>query len=328
MKPIWLKGHTRPITLVKYNYDGDLLFTASKDATPCLWYSDTGERIGCYKGHTGSVYSLDVNRDSTLLVTGAADTKVNTWDVQTGHNVMSISHSTPIRWVSIAEGDRLFLAVSDSVMGRLAAIYVYDYRLKKETPIREIAGTTVRYNQAHWGPLNKLIYTVSDDGSMTAFDFESGKPMLQAKDNQKSVLQMQFSQDQTHFITSSLDHTAKLYDTKSMKNLKTYEFGRPVNSASISPIRDHVIIGGGQSAESVTVTRVDAAQFKVRFFHKIYEEEFASVAGGFGPVNSLSYSPDGKSFALGGEDGYARLYHLEEEYLSLTDADLFFDEEN
>lgn len=47
-------------------------------------------------------------------------------------------------------------------------------------------------------------------------------------------------------ITSSKDSTAKLLDTETLKCLKTYKTDRPVNSASISPKFDHVVLGGGQ----------------------------------------------------------------------------------
>lgn len=53
--PILLKGHERSITTVKYNQDGDLIFTAAKDNTPTAWYADTGERLGTYEFHRGAV---------------------------------------------------------------------------------------------------------------------------------------------------------------------------------------------------------------------------------------------------------------------------------
>jgi translation initiation factor 3 subunit I len=40
--------------------------------------------------------------------------------------------------------------------------------------------------------------------------------------------------------------TAKLYDTKTLKCLKTYQSDRPLNSAALSPTMNHVIVGGGQ----------------------------------------------------------------------------------
>jgi len=47
-QPILLKGHERAITQVKYNLDGDLIFTAAKDHHPTVWYADTGERLGTF----------------------------------------------------------------------------------------------------------------------------------------------------------------------------------------------------------------------------------------------------------------------------------------
>ena len=61
IRPIIIQGHERPLTMVKYNREGDLLFTAAKDYRPCMWYADNGERIGTFEGHTGTVWCLDVN---------------------------------------------------------------------------------------------------------------------------------------------------------------------------------------------------------------------------------------------------------------------------
>ena len=51
---------------------------------------------------------------------------------------------------------------------------------------------------------------------------------------------MQFSKDQSHFITSSKDHTAIIWETETLKVLKTFSTERPVNSAAMSPILPHV----------------------------------------------------------------------------------------
>ena len=61
VRPIIIQGHTRPLTMVKYNREGDLLFTAAKDNQPSVWNADNGERIGTYNGHNGTVWCLDVN---------------------------------------------------------------------------------------------------------------------------------------------------------------------------------------------------------------------------------------------------------------------------
>ena len=66
------------------------------------------------------------------------------------------------------------------------------------------------------------------------------------------------------------------YPTPSVEN-KTYKTERPVNSAAISPIREHVILGGGQDAMDVTTTSTRIGKFDARFFHMIFEEEFGRV---------------------------------------------------
>ncbi len=90
----------------------------------------------------------------------------------------------------------------------------------------------------------------------------------------------------------------------------------------------------------MTTTRAAAGHFEVDFYHTIYQMKMGQVkgiyyskvyteysarsfivnlypcAGHFGPVNTLSFSPDGKSYASGAEDGYIRLHHFDKEYFS------------
>ena len=79
-----LHGHERSITQIKYNREGDLLFSASKDQQPNVWYSVNGERLGSFVGHGGAVWTIDVNWDSTQVLTGSADNSCRIWDCETG----------------------------------------------------------------------------------------------------------------------------------------------------------------------------------------------------------------------------------------------------
>lgn len=72
-RPILLKGHERSITVVKYNYDGDLIFTGSKDHTPSVWRSEDGERLGTFNGHKGTIWDLDCCRFTKRVITASAD---------------------------------------------------------------------------------------------------------------------------------------------------------------------------------------------------------------------------------------------------------------
>ena len=67
MKPFVLKGHERPVNIIRFNYDGDLFFSGSAESKINLWESFTGERIGSYKTKS-AVKSLDVDINSKYLV--------------------------------------------------------------------------------------------------------------------------------------------------------------------------------------------------------------------------------------------------------------------
>lgn len=146
-----------------------------------------------------------------------------------------------------------------------------------------------------------------------------GKELNTVKDHLSVINDMQMSRDGTMFVTASKDASAKLFDSESLVNSKTYKTERPVNSAAISPIFDHVVVGGGQDAMDVTTTSTRAGKFDSRFFHLIYEEEFARVKGHFGPINSLAFHPDGKSYATGGEDGFVRVQSFDQSYFAMLD---------
>jgi len=95
-------------------------------------------------------------------------------------------------------------------------------------------------------------------------------------------------------ITAASDHTAKLYDVKTLQLLKTYTSDRPLNSAAISPILNHVIVAGGQEAMNVTQSSMKVGHFETDFYHMVYCEYLGSVKGHFGPVNSVAFNPTGK----------------------------------
>lgn len=87
-----MKGHERPITVVKYNADGDLLFSASKDNVPNLWSSVNGERLGTYSYHKGAVWDVDPSWDSKYLLTACGDGFCRMFEVLTGKYLIRMPH--------------------------------------------------------------------------------------------------------------------------------------------------------------------------------------------------------------------------------------------
>ncbi|ORY07876.1 WD40 repeat-like protein [Basidiobolus meristosporus CBS 931.73] len=319
MRPILLQGHTRSLTQIKYNREGDLLFSVSKDNVVNAWFSHNGERLGTYNGHVGAIWTVDVDSTTTLLLTGSADNTARLWEVQTGKLLYTLETKTAVKRVQFSEDDALALIVTEERMGHPGTVTVLDivkdgdkYTLE---PINVIIPEGSKATVAGWGYLNKYIISGHENGSISMWDPKTGEKLKSVHPHDEPITDLQFSVDRTYFITSSKDKSAKIFDANTLNHLKSYTTDTPLNSASLTPkFQEFVVLGGGQEAMNVTTTSQRAGKFECRFYHKIFEEEVGRVKGHFGPINTIAIHPDGKSFSSGGEDGYVRVHHFDEDY--------------
>lgn len=311
-KPIALQGHVRSLTKVIFNPEGDLVFSSSKDLSANVWFFHNGERLGTFDGHEGTIWTLDVSRDSRKLISGSADNTARVWDVNTGRTISTIKTLTSVRALNIAMGGKQLVLTTDAIMGHPAKIQTYsleDNSLLHEIVIKGPKPTVIKYSDC-----NKFLLSGHEDGTMCRWNVDSGELLDTVKIHDKSITDMQFSKDKTYFISSSKDTTAKLIDSSNFEIIKTYKTDRPLNSASISPIRNEVIVGGGQEATDVTTTSTKSGKFEVQFFDSIFEEEIGRVKGHFGPLNTVAYHPEGIGFASGAEDGFVRIHEFDPDY--------------
>ena len=106
----------------------------------------------------------------------------------------------------------------------------------------------------------------------------------------------------------------QLMSSRNLAILKTYTADTPLNTASVTPKKEYVILGGGQAAMDVTTTSARQGKFEARFYHKVFEDEIGRVRGHFGPLNTIDVHPSGTAYASGGEDGYVRVHHFDKSY--------------
>lgn len=323
MRPYLLKGHERPLTQVKYNREGDLLISCAKNLYPCLWLAEDGTRIGTYEGHNGAVWTCAMSMDSQRLITSSADQTVRVWDLPTGKELHQIKMNEPCRACDLSVGEKMLAFTTDSFMGVAPQVHIIDVdlspgaeRVAEDKPRFTFDCPKGRITRVMWVDCNKVLLTSHDGGWVRRWDAETGKLLAEAQVHDDAIQDMQPSADGAYVVTASLDKTAKLVDVSSLEVLKTYKTGRFVQSAAISPLLDHIVLGGGQDASQVTTTSAKAGGFEARFYHKIFTEEFGHVRGHFGPINSVAFAPDGRSFVTGGEDGYVRVHHFDMDFFS------------
>ncbi|KAK6604919.1 eukaryotic translation initiation factor 3 subunit I [Botrytis cinerea] len=283
MRPILLQGHERALTQIRYNRDGDIIFSTAKDQHICA----------CRRGPT-----------TTIIASGAADNTVRLWDVKTGKCLKTWDFNTAVKRVEFNEDATQLLAVTEQRMGFLGTIVVLDINLDVNGPQSDDRALTItcaesKATVAGWSYMSKYIIAGHEDGSVSQYDAKTGELLFntQVHEPDLQVTDLQWSPDRTYFITASKDKTAKCI---------------------YHPKKDFVILGGGQAAMDVTTTSARQGKFEARFYHKIFEEEIGRVRGHFGPLNTVAVDPNGKGYASGGEDGYVRVHQFDKGYFDFT----------
>ena len=334
MKPYVIHWHTRPIVSVKTNYDGDLMLTCAKDGLVCLGYTKNGERIGTYgdngDGHNGAVYAADITMDCKYVVTAGADGDVIVWDALTGENLFRLKHGGIVKyaeWNQKPFEQKYFVTCNDSLRGTLEntpnRICVWEWFASGDgeegdcEQVMELEMGSNKATRVKWGPADTSLISIHEEGTFIVWDFPTGNKLHTIDAHQKPITDLQFTFDRTLMITSSRDHTAKIWEMETYMNFKTYSTDRPLNSAAISPLYNsdetrkfHVMLGGGQEARDVTTTGASSGKFEACLYHMVTEEELGTVQGHFGPINTLCWLADGSGFITGGEEGYIRLNKL------------------
>lgn len=325
MRPLLLKGHERPLTRVKFNREGDLLFTTAMDKAPTCWRSTNGERIGTYKGHNGAVRDVDMTWNTDRVVTGSADNSATLWRADTGQHLHTWKFKSPVRCVAFNPGDDKIAVATMSLMGQDSNVYIFAHDrnsdAQSDEPVVVLEGHESNITRVLWHPAGETIVTASEDRSLRKWDVASGQETDYLKAHKGDIKDCQFSPDYTMLVTASKDHTAKLWGYHNLELLKTYTVDHPVNSAAVSPIFPHVLLGGGQEASQVTTTTDRQGKFEAKIFHLVYEEEIGRVKGHFGPINTVAFSPNGRQYVSGGEDGFVRLHDFDEQYFTKGEED-------
>lgn len=333
-----LVGHERPVTLVTWNRDGNLLFTCGKDKIICVWSIPDGEQLGTYRGHSGAVWSGSVTSDSRWLVTGGADQRVIVWEARASTELARVELPGVVRCVEWAdrggsdtdESER-FVTCHNKFGSKPPAVTVWRFDGTDIEQLLVIDALPTVASQVRWFG-EKLIASSHENGELVFWCADTGAEMRKLKAHDAAISKFEFSQDRGLVATCSRDKTVRIWDLDEgadFKQLYHIESDRPLNDVALGPFtrataigppgqrptRCCVIAAGGEDAREVTTSSSTAEQFGTVLFKLGKEEELPCelqsdgvTKGHFGPVHTLAFSLDGSAIASGSEDGCVRLH--------------------
>lgn len=341
-----LHGHMKGVTMLKFNNDGDMLFSSSRD-TNCSalgWRFATHSMLGSYttvgmgdRTHDHAMVALDVNRHSTLLATASAGEDTLIWGVESGHLLGSINREMSSgSAVEFSHDDRMLMVATKGRGTVRSAISLYNLPFASPpagediAPTRTVMNPYVQYTMeskeakithAAWGPTNDTIY-FSEGGSIHILDV----PTMTVKQSRlihdgenPDINRFTFDPTYLTLATASKDCTAHLVDHRDLNTIQVYESDVPINAISINPYSDHIILGGGMDAQDVT-TQGGVTTFEVKFYHKIRGTQLGQLRCHFGTITAMSFHPDGKGFCSGSYDGLIKSYRFSDDILSAPGA--------
>ena len=338
MKPLVLKGHTMPITCLKFNKDNDLLFSASKDRFITLWSSEYGERIGTYQ-HSAAVYAMDIDDNSKYLISSDSTGYIYIWEASNGENIhkftldkLPLIHSINFNYnndlISVGYGVRG--ANTDSQID----IYKFSELLTKKKDTKPIKSILIpkkdKISKTKWFDLGKSIIATSESGMIYKYDYESKNLLLQKKIHDNVIMDLDISPREELILTASKDGKAKvlnpdtfdimseLFPQNPERNINACIFNPLISSDDENKVKYHAFIAGGQESRDVTTTASKKGGFETLIYDCMFGEELGAILGHFGPVNALAISSDGELLASGSEESSVRVHKINnDEYNNL-----------
>jgi translation initiation factor 3 subunit I len=322
--------------LIKFNEDGDFFISCAKDGEVNLVNTQTCERVGTFNPQgekAGAIFAVDVTLDSQSVVLAGADGKLVFFKFTTGEQTAVLNHGGILKYVEfnqkpgaqnmVCTCNDKFKSAADGAVPNRIMIWQCQPSLKRLLSIDE--ALPMKATKVKWGPFDESLISIFEEGTVIIWCSETGKQLHLVSAHSSAVTSMNFSFDRMLMVTSSKDCTAKLWsmDEGEPALIKTYKTDRPLNDVAISPLysdekdpKYHVLMGGGQDAKDVTTTGATSGKFETMLWHLIFEEEIGTVKGHFGPLNCLAWFRDGRGFVTGGEDGYVRVHHFDNDYFT------------
>lgn len=326
-----LRGHKGPVTAVAFSPDDRLLASAADDSTIKLWDVVTGKERRTLKGHTARVNGVSFNRDGTHLASACADGTVKIWSVATGSEIISIAaHDAAVTCIAFSPDNRHLASGSEDKLVRVwevstskcvknkslvGAVISLDFspdgkhiacvtrmedknKLSVPTIWEPFSGTEVvlkddrqSLTAVAYSPDGKWL-AMADDGR-TTFNIREPKPSRIALwdvsgeplsfplgQHAAAITRIAFSPNGKWLVSASLDQTVKVWNIANSQEVRVFQEQSGVYSVAFSPDSHRLVSGSGDGT--------------VRIW-SLPEAEPNTLQTG--PVNDVSYSPDGKRIA-------------------------------
>jgi WD40 repeat protein len=217
-----LDGHDGALASVAFSPDGKIIVTAATDSTARTWDGRTGEPLGTLAGHRNEVCSAVFSRDGGRIVTASCDATARIWDGLTGAALANLQgHEAAVGGAMFSPDGGLIVTTSEDKTVRLwdgrtgEALRILCGPLPSEIRAGTIAAFSPDGSRLVTAPFRNWTARLWDTRSWEVVaileEAAAGPPDSPSGEMQSLI----FSPDGTRIVTTSTDHTARVWDGQS-----------------------------------------------------------------------------------------------------------------
>ncbi|KAI0909244.1 WD40-repeat-containing domain protein [Ustulina deusta] len=320
--PLTCHGHSRPVPHISFSplekEESYYLISACKDGNPMLRDGQTGDWIGTFIGHKGAVWQARLSPDASTAATASADFTAKIWDTHTGEVLCTLQHDHIVRAVSYPPDSSDLLATG----GVEKKLRIFDLTNVAPRETGEAVAQTIPASagfeigpNVHNASIKFIVWTrdpniliTASDNVLRWFDLRTRKVVKQETlDGEigscelcglapELMTRLDIGEGLPVLAVAAGKYVYFWGGMSATNELKRLKMDYQVASVALDPKGRKIVVGEDKPATWARVYRWDdGAEIDI---HK----------GHHGPVWSVAFSPDGKLYATGSEDGTIKMW--------------------
>ena len=311
-KSWWLDGHPSVVGGIDFSPDGKFLAVGGSDKIIYIFDAQTHALIKRLVGHTKSINSLAFSPNGNILISSGDNEVMKIWDWREGKFLQDVKSEADIFGadkVSFSTDGKYFLTTSDRTEFRLwdAKIFnlVRNYKTAEKYESRSgdmrIGYDAVPISSANFSNSGQKIISAHKDDSVRIWNVSDGKQIKKLR-LCEAISFAVFSKDDKKILAyckKEDKEQIKLFDTDTGREIFKFDDEETgfIETISISPT-------GGNFATSdiggdILLWSVDK------------EKPIREFEIGFSGKDQIAFSPDGKTFAVGGRNQNLSVFNVE-----------------